>query len=44
MAATKWYEFYKDVLKGAGGTFAFEIEEMHKVYGNFSHHHGLRRE
>jgi hypothetical protein len=37
VAATKLYEFYKDVLKGAGGSFAFEIEEMHEKYGKLSH-------
>ena len=32
-AATKWYEFYFDILKKPGGTFMYEIERMHDVYG-----------
>ena len=32
-AATKWYEFYMDIIKGQGGQFAWEIERMHKDYG-----------
>lgn len=32
-AATKWYEFYFDLLKRPGGTFMFEIERMHDAYG-----------
>ena len=32
-AATKWYEFYFDVLKKGGGHFMFEIERMHSKYG-----------
>ncbi|KAL7943922.1 cytochrome P450 [Trichoderma barbatum] len=32
-AATKWYEFYYDILKRPGGQFAKEIERMHEQYG-----------
>lgn len=32
-AATKWYEFYFDVIKSPGGQYAEEIRRMHKVYG-----------
>ena len=32
-AATKWYEFYVDILKGQGGQFYREIEKMHDRYG-----------
>ncbi len=35
-AATKWYEFYYDLIKRPGGTFIFEIERMHDVYGMYS--------
>lgn len=31
-AATKWYEFYHDIIKGHG-LFADRIREMHKTYG-----------
>lgn len=33
-AATKWYEFYLDVIKGEGGGFMFEVDRMHDAYGN----------
>ena len=32
-AATKWYEFYMDVLKDQGEQFAWEIGRMHDLYG-----------
>lgn len=35
-AATKWYEFYFDVIKRPGGTFMHEISRMHTVYGRSS--------
>lgn len=31
-AATKWYEFHYDIIKGQG-LYAEEIRKMHKVYG-----------
>jgi hypothetical protein len=32
-AATKWYEFYFDILKGSGGQFMFETDRLHEEYG-----------
>ncbi|CAG8978292.1 hypothetical protein HYALB_00010291 [Hymenoscyphus albidus] len=32
-AATQWYEFYYDVLKGDGGQFVWELGRIHEVYG-----------
>ncbi|KAF2733668.1 cytochrome P450 [Polyplosphaeria fusca] len=32
-AATGWYEFYLDIFRGPGQTFAFEIDRMHERYG-----------
>ena len=33
-AATKWYEFYFDILSGQGGRFMFELDRMHDYYGS----------
>ena len=33
-AATKWWEFYLDVVKGDGGGFMYEVDRMHRDYGN----------
>lgn len=35
-AATKWYEFYFDLLKWPGGTFMFEVERMHDAHGKYT--------
>jgi len=32
-AATKWWEFYVDVVRGGGGGFMYEIDRMHEKYG-----------
>ncbi|KAI4093907.1 MAG: hypothetical protein LQ339_007589 [Xanthoria mediterranea] len=32
-AATKWFEFYYDCVKGGGGLFSHEIDRMHERYG-----------
>jgi len=33
VAATRWWEFYTDVVRDGGGKFAFEVELMHRKYG-----------
>lgn len=33
-AATRWYEFYFDILKNSGGEFMYELDRMHDVYGS----------
>lgn len=35
-AATKWYEFYHDIIKGQGGQYFVRVSEMHDKYGK--HH------
>ena len=35
-AATKWWEFYLDIVKGEGGGFAYEVDRMHEKYGKHS--------
>ena len=35
-AATKWYEFYWDIISGEGGQYTWEIERMHEAYGPFA--------
>jgi hypothetical protein len=32
-AATKWWEFYLDVVKGEGGGFMYEVDRMHEEHG-----------
>jgi hypothetical protein len=32
-AATRWYEFYFDILKRSGGQFMFETDRLHEIYG-----------
>lgn len=32
-AATKWYEFYHDIIKGQGGQYFVRVIEMHDEYG-----------
>lgn len=35
-AATRWYEFYFDCVKGDGGQYMWEVERMHEEYGECS--------
>ena len=35
--ATKWWEFYLDVVKGEGGGFTYEVDRMHEEHG-IKHH------
>lgn len=32
-AASRWYDFYFDVLKAPGGQYMYEINRMHEQYG-----------
>ena len=32
-ALTYWYEFYYDVMEPGGGLFLWELEKLHKRYG-----------
>lgn len=32
-AATRWFEFYFDCVKGDGGQYMWEVERMHEKYG-----------
>jgi hypothetical protein len=32
-ATTGWYETYFDLVKDKGGTFMYEVDRMHEIYG-----------
>jgi hypothetical protein len=32
-ALTKWYELYYDLFKGHGGQFMWQVQELHRRYG-----------
>jgi hypothetical protein len=35
-AATGWYETYFDLVKDRGGTFMYEVDRMHAIYGQLN--------
>jgi hypothetical protein len=34
-ATTGWYETYFELVKDKGGTFMYEVDRMHAIYGQF---------